>query len=188
MPRRSKQLAAEIAESLDRGAPHPEATPADWKKRISEIQKRARVTTDTGERAALQHQLDAASAGLRAAQKVAASKPTYVTGTNLFALTEMVLDMGTEFPARVHRVHAPHLRRTLDAGLLEIVGNKAKLTDVGRVAVADELVKRIESESRWTPRENPFVPADRRAELLAKDVTEHQAKIAKLESTLAKLT
>ena len=188
MARRSKQLAAEVAESLARGTPHPEATPADWKKRIGEIQKRARVTSDAGERATLQHQLEAANAGLRAAQKVAASKPTYVTGTNLFALTEMVLDKGPEFPARVPPVDAPHLRRTLDAGLLEIVGNKARLTDAGRIAVADELVKRIERESKWAPRENPFVPAERRAELMAKDVAEHEAKVARLESTLAKLS
>lgn len=188
MARRSKQLAAEIAAALAKGTPHPEATPADWKKRIAEIQKKARATSDPEQRAILKRELEAADDGFRAAQKVAAHKPTYVTGTNLFALTKMVIEHGPEFPSRVPAVDAPHLKRVYEAGLVEVVGNKARLTPAGRVAVADELVQDIARESSWRPTENPFVPPEKRAEVLARDVAQHDAKLRRLESVLAKIS
>ena len=184
---RSRKLAAEIAASLAAGTPHPQATPSDWKKRITNIQHRARTTNDPNVREVLQRELDAANDGLRASKQVAAHAPTFVTATNLSALTEMVIEHGPEFPARVPAVHAPHLKRTLEAGLVEVVGNRARLTRAGRTAVADLLVQDIARESAWHPRENIFVPPERRAEIMARDVAEHDAKVRRLEDTLAKI-
>ena len=185
--KRTAQLQNEIAATIAEGTPHPEATAADWKKLISEIQRKARTTTGSEDRSLLQRQLEAANDGLRAAQNVAAHKPTFVTGTNLFALKEMVVKYGPEFSSRVPAVDAPHLKRTVQAGLVEVVGSKARLTGAGREAVADALVKDIERESGWQPRENTFVPLEKRAEILARDVAVHDAKIVQLEAALAKL-
>lgn len=188
MARRSKQLQDEIAAALAEGMPHPEAAVSDWKKRVADIQRGARTTSSPEQRVLLQRQLDAASDGLRAAQRVTALKPTYVTGTNLFALKDMVLEYGgPEFPSRVPAVHAAHLKRTVSAGLVEVVGNRARLTSAGREAVADALVKDIDRESGWRPRENTFVPPEKRAEILARDVAAHEAKIRQLETALAKI-
>jgi hypothetical protein len=188
MARRPKQLQDEINAAIAEGTPHSEATASDWKKRVTDIQRAARTEPDPVQRAQLQRQLDAANDGLRAAQKVAAHKPTYVTGTNLFALKEMVLEYGgPAFPSRVPAVHAPHLKRTVAAGLVEVVGNTARLTSTGREAVADSLVNDIERERKWQPRENTFVPLEKRAEVLARDVAAHEAKIARLEAVLTKI-
>lgn len=185
----SKQLASEIAASLARGTPHPEATQADWKRYIADIKKRFQATSSAQERNLLQEEYKTAQIGMRSAAQGAAHKPTYLTGTNLFALKQLVLTHGgPEFPSRVPAVDAPHLKRCVAAGLIEVEGNRARLTPAGRVAVADELVKEIGQEERWTPRENTFVASpEKRAELLAKDVREHDAKIRRLEQTLAKL-
>jgi len=187
MARRSKQLQDEIAAALAAGEPHPEATVSDWKKRVSDIQRQARATSAPEQREILQHQLEAAHDGLRAAQRVAAHKPPYVTSTNLFALKEMVLQHGPEFPSRVPATDAPHLRRTVAAGLVEVAGGRARLTEAGRVAVADTIVEDIERESRWQPRESPFVSPEKRADVLARDAAEHAAKVARLEAALVKL-
>lgn len=187
---RRKQIQSEIAAALAAGTPHPEATVSDWKKLIADIQKRSRATADPAQRTILQQELDAASAGLRAATKVAAHKPGYVTYTNLFALKSMVVQHGPEFPSRVDAVDAPHIRRTVQAGLVEVVGNRARLTPAGREAVADLLVQDIGRESSWQPRENAWLgqSPERRAEMLATDVAVHDAKVKRLEDTLAKLT
>jgi len=186
---RSRQIAAEVAAALAKGEPHPEATVADWKKLVADIQKRARHLSDPGARTLLQHELDAAYVGLRAAEKVAAHQPTFVTSTNLFALKEMVLKHGTEFPRRVDAVDAPHLKRCVAAGLVEVNGT-AKLTAAGREHVADELIKDIARESKWSPKPNPFLSGDpdHQKKILARDVADHDAKVAHLEATLAKLT
>lgn len=188
MARRSAQLNAEITAALAKGSPHPEATVSDWKKRIAEIQKRSRQTGDPGQRTILQEEFNAAQAGLRAAQQTTAAKPTYVTGTNLFALKQLVVEHGGHpFPNRLEAVDRPHIKRTLDAGLVEVRGNSVHLTSAGRTAVADEIISDIEKKSKYTPRENPFVPTEKRAELLAKDVAKHEAELRQLESALATL-
>lgn len=181
------QLQDEIYAAIAKGAPHPEATVADWKRFISEIQRKARTTSGSEERSLLKRQFEAANDGLRAAQKIAAHKPTFVTGTNLFALKEMVVKYGPEFSSRVPAVDAPHLKRTLQAGLVEVVGSNARLTETGRQAVADALVQDITRESRWQPRENALVPPEKRAEILARDIAARDAKIERLETTLAKI-
>jgi hypothetical protein len=190
MGSRAKQLSVEIAAALAKGSYHPEATPTDWKKRIAALKKRFHAASSDQQRALLQEEYKAAQLGLQHAGQVAASKPTFVTGTNLFALKEMVLDHGgPEFPSRVEAVHAPHLKRCLAAGLIEVVGAKARLTADGRAAVADLIVQDIDREAVWTPRENTFVPsAEKRAELLAKDVAEHATKVRRLEVVLAKIS
>jgi len=188
MASRTAQLNAEIVAALAKGSPHPEATPSDWKKHLAAIKKRFYAATNEQQRALLQEEFKAAQQGLRATEQVAAHKPTFVTGTNLFALKEMVVKHGgPEFPSRVEAVDAPHLKRCLAAGLIEVVGNRARLTPAGRVAVADAIISDIERKSKYQPRENTFVPADKRAELLAKDVAKHEAELRKLENALATL-
>jgi hypothetical protein len=186
---RSKQIGAEVAAALAKGVPHPAATASDWKRRIADIKKRFHASTSEEQKALLQEEYKAAQLGLRGAGQVAASSATFVTGTNLFALKEMVVEHGgPEFPSRVAAVHAPHLKRCLAAGLIEVVGNKVRLTAAGRVAVADAIIQDITREERWTPKENTFVASsEKRAELLAKDVAAHSAKIRRLEAALAKI-
>ena len=189
MASRAKQINAEVAAALARGASHPEATPSDWKRLIADIKKRFHATSSEQQKALLQEEYKAAQLGLRAAGQASASKSTFVTGTNLFALTQMVVKHGgPEFPSRVDAVDAPHLKRCLAAGLIEVVGNKAQLTPAGRAAFGDRLIQDIAREERWAPRENTLVPSpEKRAELLAKDVAAHTAKVRRLEQTLAKI-
>ena len=188
MARRSAQLNTEIAAALAKGSPHPKATVSDWKKRISEIQKRAGRTGDPAQRAILQEEFAAAQAGLRATQQTTAMKPTYVTDINLFALKKLVVEHGGRpFPNRLHAVDQPHIKRTLDAGLVEVCGNSEHLTPAGRTGVADEIISDIEQKSKYRPRENTFVPVEKRAELLAKDVAKYEAELRQLESALATL-
>jgi hypothetical protein len=185
---RKKQVAAEVAEALAKGAPHPDATPSDWKKRIVEIKKRFQRSISAPQKAVLQEEYKAAQLGLRAAEQAAAGKTGFVTHTNLFALTQMVVEHGPEFSSRVHAVDAPHLKRCLAAGLIEAAGGgKMRLTQTGREAVGDQLIQDIERESRWSARENVFVPVEKRGELLASDRAEHAEKVQRLERALAKL-
>lgn len=185
---RSKQIAAEITAALARGSVHPEATPSDWKKLIADIKKRFQAASNQQQRDVLQEEYKAAQLGLRASSQVAAGKSTYLTDTNLVALKEMVLAQGPEFSSRVSSVDAPHIKRCVAAGLVEVDGSRARLTPAGREAIADEIVRDIQREESWTPKENPFVPSsEKRAELLKKDVADHDLKLRRLEQTLTKL-
>lgn len=175
----------------------PPATPTAWKRLISEIQKRARTAGDPALRALLQHELDAANDGLRAAQKTSAMSANYVTDTNLFALTQLVIDRGGPvFLNTLYAVDRPHIKRCLEAGLIEVVGparrlrgvDRLQLTPAGRTAVADMLIRDIERESKYTPAPNAFITsAETRDAALAKDNMEHEAKLHRLERTLASL-
>jgi len=187
--RKSKQLDAEIAAALAKGSPHPDATASDWKKLIASIKTRFHATTDPRQKEIFQEQYKAAQLGLRAAGQTAAMKPSYVTGTNLFALTQLVIAYGgPEFPNRLAAVDRPHLKRCLEAGLVETAGNKLRLTPAGRLMVADALVQDITREGAWKPKENTFVPLEKRAALLAKDVAKHDAHLRHLEEALASLS
>lgn len=127
--------------------------------------------------------------GLHAAQSAAARKPTYVTNTNLFALKDIVVKHGgPTFPGRVPAVYAPHLKRTVAAGLVEVVGNAARLTTIGRKAVTEALEQDLARVRGHPPRENPVVPPEKRAEALERDRTQHEDKIARLEVVLSKLS
>jgi hypothetical protein len=188
MARRSKQLDADIAAALAKGSPHPESTPTDWKKLILDIKKRFNKTIDEQQKAILREEYKAAQLGQRAAEQAAAKKPSFVTGINLFALTQLVVKHGgPEFSNRLEAVDHPHIKRCLAAGLVESVGNKLRLTPSGREAVGDALIKDIGRESGWTPRENTFVPAEKRAKVTARDVAKHDAEVQRLEDALASL-
>lgn len=181
------QLDAEIATALREGRTPPPAPAAAWKRLIADIQRRARTTVGAEARAALQAELDAAYDGMRASQKVAAHKPGFVTDTNLFALKEMIVEAGgPTFSNRVSSTRASHLKRTMQAGLLEVASpTTVRLTPAGREAVADLLIADISRLSAYTPRVNEFVPRDKQAEVLERDKAEHRRKIEKLEKTLA---
>jgi hypothetical protein len=184
---RTKQIVSEIAAALAKGSSHSEATPADWKKLIADIKQRF-YTASAQQKELLQEEYKAAQLGLRSAQQVSAHKPSFVTGTNLFALTQMVVEHGgPEFPSRVPAVDAPHLKRCLAAGLVEVVGSKARLTPAGREAVAGALVKDIARERSYPPKVDTFVLAEKRAEILARDTARHEAKIRQLETALARI-
>ncbi len=149
------------------------ASVAAWKKRIAEIQKQARRESDPAERAILQTSLTAAHDGLREAQRTAAMSPTFLTGVNLFALKEFVVDNGASavLPARVDAGTAPHIKRCMQAGLLVPSGRGGlALTPDGRKRVADEIVDDIARLSG-------------RTDLDARQKT----KLAKLEAAIAKL-
>ena len=185
---RTKQIVSEIAAALAKGSSHSEATPADWKKLIADIKQRFYTASSAQQKEMLQEEYKAAQLGLRSAQQVSAHKPSFVTGTNLFALTQMVVEHGgPEFPSRVPAVDAPHLKRCLAAGFVEVVGSKARLTPTGREAVADALVKDIARERSYPPKVDTFVLAEKRAEILARDVAKHEAKIRQLETALARI-
>jgi hypothetical protein len=185
---RTKQIVAEIAAALAKGSSHPEAAPADWKKLIADIKQRFYTASSAQQKEMLQEEYKAAQLGLRSAQQVSAHKPSFVTGTNLFALTKMVVEHGgPEFPSRVPAVDAPHLKRCLAAGLVEVVGGKARLTPTGRSAVVDEIEKDLARERSFSPREDTFVLAEKRAEILARDTARHEAKIRQLETALARI-
>lgn len=189
MARRSKQLDADIAAALAHGAPHPEATVSDWKKHIVAIKARFHKATSEQEKAIIQEEYKAAQLGQRAAEKATAMKPSFVTGTNRFALKSLAVKYGgPEFPNRLEATDVPHIKRTVAAGLAEVVGGKIRLTPAGREVVADEIIQDIEHENKWTPRQLMIVPGlseSQHAAVVAQAVAKHDAKVQRLENTLA---
>lgn len=113
--------------------------------------------------------------------------PKTLTGVNLSALVDMVIEHGPTFPARMAAVDLPHIKRSLVLGYAELINGSIRLTDAGREVVGDEIVHNIAREERSPPRENPFVRPEMRAEILDRDRAVHQQKIDKLERALAKL-
>lgn len=64
------------------------------------------------------------------------------TGTNIFALADLVLEAGgkTTFSNRMDKTHIPHIKRTLAAGLVEVSSpTTLTLTPEGRATVLREL-------------------------------------------------
>lgn len=114
-------------------------------------------------------------------------KTMKLTGVNIFALTQMVIDHGPVFPGRVDAVHAPHIKRTIALGLVEPSGSMLRLTQAGRELVTREIEKDLARESRHEPRVESYVRADLRDDVLARERAKHQDKIDRLQSTLAKL-
>lgn len=178
MARRSAQLDAEIRDAL------------------SKIGKKPGLKT----RAELDAEIDAILAGglpaeryevARALGFVYPKKPPpkkmALTGVNLFALTQMVLDHGPVFPSRMDAVHAPHIKRTVALGLVEPSGNMLRLTDTGREVIIRELEKNLAQESRYEPRVESYVRADLRDDVLARERAKHQGKIDRLQTALSKL-
>lgn len=187
MAKSARQLGLDL-DNVGKAKPGKPPTVASWKKVIAEIQRRARTTTEPHARFLLLQELNAATDGLKAAQKVAAVSPTFVTGTNLFALTQKVIENGPSFSNRIEAVHRDHIKRCLDAGLVEPAGNQLRLTPAGKTAVGDALIAEINRKVEYRPIENAFVPPEKRAEVLAKDRAKHAAEIDKLEVALASVT
>lgn len=124
--------------------------------------------------------------GFRYPKKAPPKKMT-LTGVNLFALTQMVIEHGPTFPSRMATVDAPHIKRTIALGLVEPVGGSLRLTDAGRELVTREIEQNLAREARHTPRVSSLVNPELRVEVAAREQAQHQAKIAKLEGALAKL-
>lgn len=176
--KRSTQLDAEIREAL------------------AQIPKKPSIKT----RAQLDAEIDAVLAGGLAAErhevaralgfrypKKPPSKPKTLTGVNLFALANQVIEHGPTFPARLAAVDRPHIKRAIDLGYAEPVNGSIRLTEAGREVVADAIVQDIAREERNPPRENLLARPELRAEILDRDRAVHQQKLDKLERALAKL-
>ena len=119
--------------------------------------------------------------------KKAPPKKMTLTGTNLFALTQMVAEHGPEFPARMAAVDAPHIKRTVALGLVEQRGGTLRLTEAGRDLVERELEKDLARETSYTPSAGSMVKPELRDEVLAREQAKHRAKIDKLERALARV-
>jgi hypothetical protein len=115
------------------------------------------------------------------------SKPKTLTGVNLFALSNMVIEHGPTFPARMAAVDRPHIKRAVDLGYGELINGSIRLTEAGREVVADDIVQDIERAERNPPQENTLARPELRAELLERDRAVHRQKLNKLERALAKL-
>jgi len=165
--------------------------------RLRRLQTRYSLSTNPADKAVIKAEFDAlakaerdAKMAARKAKEVRAKRDaSFVTGTNLFALTEMVLQHGpNDIPQRVATVDAPHLKRCVMAGLLEPRFGSMRLTQEGRARVADELVQRIGRKSA-PPRENTFIkdPQARQQDLETQRA-KAQSHLDKLERVLAALT
>ena len=125
--------------------------------------------------------------GFRYPKKSPPKKMT-LTGTNLFALTQMVIEHGSEFPSRMAAVDAPHIKRTLALGLIEAKnGGTLRLTETGREMVEREIEKDLARESSYTPHVSTLVKPELREEVLERERAKRRAKLEKLESALARL-
>ena len=120
--------------------------------------------------------------------KKAPPKTMTLTGTNLFALKQQVIDHGPVFSSRLAAVDAPHIKRTLALGLVEPArAGMLQLTDAGRDLVRREIEKDLGRVSSREIRVSPSVLPDLRDEVLAREHAQRQAEIDKLERALAKL-
>lgn len=115
-------------------------------------------------------------------------KKMTLTGVNLFALTEQVIEHGPVFPSRLVAVDAPHIKRTIALGLAEAGSpGTIRLTEMGRDLVEREIEKSLAREQSHVPRVSTFVKPELRDEALAREQDRHRAKIERLERALARL-
>ncbi len=120
--------------------------------------------------------------------KTSPPKTMKLTGTNLFALTKMVIEHGPEFPSRMPAVDQPHIKRTLTLGLVETKnGGTLRLTEAGRELVEREIEKDIDRVRSYEPSVSSLVKPELRDEVLARERAKRQAELNKLERALAKL-
>lgn len=197
------QLDSEIQQSLDLSKESTPPSPRVIRQMDQELKRLNllyNLAASPEEKAIHKQKFDAlalahrdARQATRDAKTVRAKRdPTFVTGTNKFALVEFVLENGGSavLPAHVRSTSQTHIKRCMMAGLLEPLNNGrgVHLTAAGKELVSDELIAMIERESKYQPRENTFVKdPEKRAELLEKDRAKHRAKIEKLEATLSNL-
>ena len=177
--KRSAQLDQEIREALDRIPKKPG------------LKTRDQLDTEidavlAGGLPAERYEV-AQALGFRYPKKLPPKKMT-LTGVNLFALTQMVIELGPEFPSRMDAVDAPHIKRTLALGLIEAKnGGTLRLTATGRERVEREIEKDLARELGYTPRVSAIVKPDLRDEVLAREQGKQRAKVEKLERALARL-
>jgi len=119
--------------------------------------------------------------------KTAPPKKMTLTGVNLFALAQLVIEHGPAFPNRLAAVDAPHIRRTISLGLVEPRGATLHLTETGRDLVEREIEQTLARESSHTPQVSSFVKPELREEALAREQAKHRSKVDKLERALARL-
>jgi len=119
--------------------------------------------------------------------KKAPPKKMELTGVNLFALTQMVVEHGPEFPGRMAAVDAPHIKRTLALGLVEATGSGLRLTASGRELVEREIEKDLARESSYSPRVSTVVKPELRDDVFAREQAKQRAKVEKLERALSAL-
>lgn len=120
--------------------------------------------------------------------KKAPPKTMTLTGTNLFALTQLVIAHGgPEFPNRLAAVDAPHIKRTIALGLVEPTNRSLRLTDTGRDLVKREIEKDLAREREHVPRVSSVVRPELREEVAERERAKKADKIAKLERALDSL-
>jgi len=120
--------------------------------------------------------------------KKAPPKKMELTGVNLFALTQMVVEHGPEFPGRMAAVDAPHIKRTLALGLVEATGSGSlRLTAAGSELVEREIEKDLARESSYSPRVSTVVKPELRDDVFAREQAKQRAKVEKLERALSAL-
>lgn len=120
--------------------------------------------------------------------KRAPPKKMALTGVNLFALAEQVIEHGPVFPGRLAAVDAPHIKRTVALGLVEPTGTGSlRLTPSGRELVEREIEQSLERERGREPHVSSLVRPELRDEVLAREQAKHRAKIDRLEAALARL-
>ncbi|HSX22359.1 MAG TPA: hypothetical protein VLE97_06240 [Gaiellaceae bacterium] len=126
----------------------------------------------------------AAALGYRYPKK-APPKKMALTGTNLFALKELVVEHGGPvFPNRVAAVHAPHIKRTVALGLVEDAGGgRARLTSAGRELVEREIETDLARLS--PPTVSSLTRPEFRDDAMARETAQYQARRDKLERALA---
>ena len=176
--KRTAQLDQEIREALGRIPKKPGLKTRD--------QLDAEIDTILAEGLPAERYEVAQALGFRYPKKAPPKKMT-LTGVNLFALTQMVIEHGPAFPSRMAAVDAPHIKRTLALGLIEPVGGALHLTEAGRALVEREIEKNLARESSYTPRVSPIVKPELRDEVMARELAQHRAKVEKLERALARL-
>ena len=95
-------------------------------------------------------------------------KKMTITDTNIFALSELVLNAGgkTTFSNRMHATEYPHIKRTLAAGLVEASSpTTLTLTSAGRAAVLRRLRRDYEAKNSLLSRDPSRFTARDRARL-----------------------
>ena len=176
--KRSTQLDQEIREALDRIPKKPGLKTRD--------QLDAEIDAILAGGLSAERYEIAGALGFQYPKKSPPKKMT-LTGVNLFALTQMVIEHGPEFPSRMAAVDAPHIKRTLALGLIEAKNGALRLTETGRELVEREIEKDLARESSYTPRVSSLVKPELRDEVLAREQGQHRAKVEKLERALARL-
>jgi hypothetical protein len=135
MGKRSEQLDQEIREALSRIPKKPSIKTRE--------QLDAEIDTVLAGGLAAERYEVAQALGFRYPKKPPPKKMT-ITGTNIFALANLVMEAGgrSTISNRLHAVDRPHIQRTLTAGLVKVSSpTTLTLTPEGREVVLRDLRK-----------------------------------------------